>query len=119
MLVLGYAIALSRTGRVMPNEWLRQTMLNHLGAEYNNIATQIVSGHVFSDPFSADGGPTAWMPPVLSYLLATAYWVFDGNETAVIATATLIHAIAIAISLYLLLYLGQLWKVFWSAALSG
>jgi hypothetical protein len=44
--------------------------LQHLGAEYFNIARAIVDGRGFSDPFAEHTGPTAWMPPLYPLLLA-------------------------------------------------
>lgn len=43
---------------------------SHLGGEYYRIATAIVEGRGFSDPFGYPSGPTAWMPPVYCYFLA-------------------------------------------------
>jgi hypothetical protein len=43
---------------------------DHLGGEYYNIAVAISEGRGFSDPFALGTGPTAWMPPVYSSLLA-------------------------------------------------
>jgi len=42
----------------------------HLGAEYYYIAEAIASGKGYSNPFKVDTGPTAWMPPLYTYLLA-------------------------------------------------
>jgi hypothetical protein len=44
--------------------------LQHLGGEYFNIARALVDGRGFSDPFAERTGPTAWMPPLYSFLLA-------------------------------------------------
>jgi hypothetical protein len=51
----------------------------HLGAEYLNIAKAIVAGKGFSSPFGEDTGPTAWMPPVLPYLMAGIMWLTDSD----------------------------------------
>jgi hypothetical protein len=62
--------------------------IKHLGAEYNHIADALVAGRGFADPFPAHTGPTAWMPPILSWILAALKWDSDGDvnyvKTAVI-----------------------------------
>ena len=45
-------------------------MTSHLGAEYLNIAQALRAGRGYADPFRAETGPTAWMPPVLPTILA-------------------------------------------------
>src|SRR5712671_2959550 len=50
----------------------------HLGAEYYSIATALVAGHGYADPFRKHTGPTAWMPPILSGILAALRWAADG-----------------------------------------
>ena len=78
-------------------------MVGHLGAEYDNIAQSIYSGEGFCDPFGRRDGPTAWMPPVLPYFLASIYWLTDGNRSDVIAIATTLQSCCVAITLCLLL----------------
>ena len=63
---------------------LQPDMSGHLGAEYDNIARRINAGQGFSDPFNAQSGPTAWMPPTLAYFLAAGYWIFNGDRNSVI-----------------------------------
>jgi hypothetical protein len=46
--------------------------IQHLGGEYYNIAGALTSGRGYADPFPVKSGPTAWMPPVLAYLLPYA-----------------------------------------------
>jgi hypothetical protein len=53
----------------------------HFGGEYGNIAASIVEGNGYSDPFDFDGklvhtGPTSWMPPLYTYLLALIFKIF-------------------------------------------
>ena len=48
----------------------------HLGAEYYFIAEALVAGKGFSDPFQVDSGPTAWMPPLYTFLLAVLIFIF-------------------------------------------
>jgi hypothetical protein len=44
-----------------------------LGYEAGRIAQSIVSGRGYSSPFQAESGPTAWVPPVLPFLLAADF----------------------------------------------
>jgi hypothetical protein len=55
---------------------------DHLGAEYYRIATALLEGRGFSDPFGAGTGPTAWMPPLYPALLASLLWLL-GSKSAV------------------------------------
>lgn len=55
----------------------------HLGAEYYSIAGAIVAGRGFADPFKEETGPTAWMPPMLAWLLAGLRWL-TGNDTEIV-----------------------------------
>ncbi len=61
-------------------------MNRHLGAEYYSIASSIVAGDGFSSPFQErKTGPTAWMPPLLTYLLAGLIWATGNDKDAVMA----------------------------------
>jgi predicted RNA-binding Zn-ribbon protein involved in translation (DUF1610 family) len=60
-------------------------MNKHLGAEYHEIAKSILAGEGFANPFKEKTGPTAWMPPILPYLLASLLWICDNNVNAVTA----------------------------------
>jgi len=48
----------------------------HLGAEYYFIAEALVAGKGFSNPFRVESGPTAWMPPLYTFLLAGLISIF-------------------------------------------
>jgi hypothetical protein len=48
----------------------------HMGGEYYMIAYAISKGKGFSNPFLAETGPTAWMPPLYCYLLALVIVMF-------------------------------------------
>ena len=41
--------------------------------EYGNIATAVIEGRGFSDPFLGASGPTAWMPPFYVYFLVLLF----------------------------------------------
>ena len=64
--------------------WIMRNMNDHLGAEYDEIAKAIFAGRGFSDPFRTESGPTAWMPPVLPYFLASLYWITDSQPQMVV-----------------------------------
>ena len=89
-----------RVGKLLPifssqSQWLNCDGRDHLGAEYDSIAQAIRNGNGFSDPFGVMSGPTAWMPPVIPYFLATLYWLFDDNRHSVVATVVTIQALVV------------------------
>ncbi|MBN1606916.1 MAG: hypothetical protein JW940_09810 [Polyangiaceae bacterium] len=53
-----------------PPDW------THLGAEYWNIARALNAGRGFADPFGHPTGPTSWMAPLYSLLLAGLLAIF-------------------------------------------
>jgi len=57
---------------------------SHLGAEYYFIAEALTSGKGFSNPFQAETGPTAWMPPLYSLLLSFFIKIFTFKRTVAI-----------------------------------
>jgi hypothetical protein len=63
----------------------------HLGAEYFCIAKAMVAGEGFSSPFQERTGPTAWMPPLLSFLLAGILILCGGNVDAVMAVVVVLQ----------------------------
>ncbi|WP_235034196.1 DUF1559 family PulG-like putative transporter [Roseiconus lacunae] len=67
-----------------PSRWMWHDQSDHLGAEYDTIAQAVRSGRGFSDPFHEQTGPTAWMPPILVYLTAGLYWLFDDRREEVV-----------------------------------
>src|SRR5437660_6880375 len=56
-----------------------------LASENYNIARSTLAGQGFANPFMAQTGSTAWMPPILPGILAALLWAWDGNRDAVIA----------------------------------
>ncbi len=92
---------------------LERPFVNHLGAEYHNIALSLYRGDGFSDPFASQTGPTAWMPPVLPYLLYFAYWIGDGSQNVVVQYAIGLQLLATFAVAYLVLEqakrLGRSW----------
>lgn len=72
-----------------------RNLVDHLGAEYLNVARAICSGRGFADPFDRETGPTAWMPPVLPYLLAGFWCATGGNLDAVTNVFVGLHCAAL------------------------
>jgi hypothetical protein len=64
-------ITLAHTYRVTPFN-------NHFefGCETGRVAASLVSGHGYSSPFGGETGPTAWMVPGFTLLLAGVFKVF-------------------------------------------
>ncbi len=60
-----------------------------LGFEYRYIAEAIVAGKGFSNPFNANTGPTAWMPPVYPALLAILIKIFGSINSVAVAVVIL------------------------------
>jgi hypothetical protein len=75
----------------------------HLGAEYDEIARAIYNGRGFSDPFGIETGPTAWMPPVLPYLMSACYAAAGGDRMTVMILFLILQWTAIASSVGLVL----------------
>ncbi|HEX3146990.1 MAG TPA: hypothetical protein VHR66_02845 [Gemmataceae bacterium] len=78
--------------------------VDHLGGENLSIARAINAGHGFADPFDRVTGPTAWMPPVFPYLLASLLAVFDGDRSAVKDVIVIFHLGALVWSGAFVLY---------------
>ena len=68
---------------------------DHLGAEYFCIAKSLVAGEGYSSPFKERTGPTAWMPPFLSFLTAGIIWICEGNKDAVMAVVVVLQVYTI------------------------
>ena len=45
------------------------------GAEYGRIAESIVAGNGYSSPFNGETGPTAWMLPLLVFILTSLFYL--------------------------------------------
>src|SRR5712691_4161088 len=66
-------------------------MNRNLGSEYINIARAVAAGEGFANPFVERTGPTAWMPPILPYLLAGLLWACDGERDCVMAIVLVVQ----------------------------
>jgi len=84
--------------------------LEHLGAEYWKIAQAMREGRGFADPFFEPTGPTAWMPPALSYLEAGVSWVFGDRLLPVMVVMLLLQTATWILTGWLALGIGwSLW----------
>ncbi|HEX4589007.1 MAG TPA: hypothetical protein VH120_03700 [Gemmataceae bacterium] len=78
-----------------PFDGTNQNDIGHLGAEYNRIAVALVDGRGFADPFPARTGPTAWMPPVFSWLLAAIRWDAGGDREKITIAVVVLQDLAL------------------------
>lgn len=84
----------------------RHSLINfqnqHLGWECFNVARALVDGRGFSDPFSEPTGPTAWVSPAYSLVLAGLLLVL--KEKGLVATAvvavTSVVLVCVGVSLF-------------------
>ncbi len=70
---------LVRLATIVLGHTYRITPFNHhfeFGWETGRVAASLAGGHGYSSPFSGDTGPTAWMVPGFTLLLAGAFKVF-------------------------------------------
>ena len=75
-----------------------ENMCDHLGGEYFCIATALVSGEGFSNPFHEPTGPTAWMPPLLPMFYASFLWLGGGDRDLVTAAAVMLQVLALVLT---------------------
>ena len=81
--------------------------IKHLGAEYNAISVALVNGRGFADPFRTHTGPTAWMPPMFSWILAALRWDGDGNITYVQTGVVILQDLALIATGWLIIALAR------------
>ena len=83
--------------------WLKHDYRHHIGAEYNDIALAIRKGRGFSNPFRCETGPTAWMPPVLPFLMAGIYWLEGDRPESMTAWMIAMQGVSTWCAAFLLL----------------
>ena len=95
-----YAVVEPATYRFFPpfESGRNENMCDHLGGEYFCIATALVSGQGFSNPFHQPTGPTAWMPPLLPMFYASFLWLGGGDKDLVTAAAVLLQVLALVVT---------------------
>jgi hypothetical protein len=102
--LLGISGLLLAFGTLWPD--LSDPRLGAFGAEYGNIAENLLLGNGFSGPFGISEEPTAWMPPLLPMLIAGVFLV-AGTKTA-LALRLLLSLQSLFLWLSLLLLMVQL-----------
>lgn len=74
------------------------------GYEACHIAASLASGLGFSSPFGVPTGPTAWVPPVYTGMLAAVFRIFGAYSTSAAWTMLLLNAVfaaSTAVAIYL------------------
>jgi len=77
--VLFWSAFLVRVAYIIIGHTFRITPLNHhfeFGWETGRVAASLAQGHGYSSPFSGNTGPTAWMVPGFTLLLAGVFKLF-------------------------------------------
>jgi len=87
--------------------WNNRNDNHHLGAEYYSIAGALIHGRGYADPFQEETGPTAWMPPVLSWVLAGLRWAARDEKEVVVALFVLLQDLTLIGTGVLLLALAR------------
>ncbi|MBI3924525.1 MAG: hypothetical protein HY319_03210 [Armatimonadetes bacterium] len=77
------------------------------GWEYGNIAANLASGRGFSGPFGVSDQPTAWMPPLLVWVMAGIFTVLGTKSTAAAWALMLLQLTELAVSVGILVHLGR------------
>jgi hypothetical protein len=81
---------------------------DHLGAEYFNMARSLVAGQGFANPFlGQQTGPTAWMPPILPYILAGLLWMCEGSRIDVLGEVVFFQVCVLSGTGWLVIALAQ------------
>lgn len=70
-----------------------------LGAEYYNIAESLYYKGQYSDPFKAPTGPTAWMPPLYTFLLAGLLSVAENPQRLEVIVVVINLCVLVVIAL--------------------
>ncbi len=84
---LGFAVAEAHRREAVGWLSLQPDRSEGMGYEIARISGSIREGRGFVDPFKEPTGPTAWMPPALSYLLAGLRWLADDSFDTVVQWA--------------------------------
>ncbi len=69
----------------------------HFGGEYGKIAEALVDGRGYANAFGGDSGPTAWMPPLYTFLIALIFWIFGPYTPASVWALLALKYIALSI----------------------
>jgi len=84
------------------------------GYEFGNIAAALAEGRGFSDPHATDSGPTAWMAPMLCWIMAAVFWLLGVKTFAAAMLLAILKWFALAATAALLGQSGPaLFVLFW------
>jgi hypothetical protein len=73
------------------------------GTEYGNLAENLALGNGFAGTFEVSTQPSAWMPPLLSLMMAAVFLVFGIKTTASAQALLVVQILFLCLSLSLLL----------------
>ncbi len=82
-----------------------------MGGEYGNIAESLVTGRGYSHPFGVESGPTAWMPPLLTWIIAAVFLLCGVKTYAAFWVLIALNCMAIGVSCY---FLGKALEGWWT-----
>lgn len=85
--------------------------LPRLGMEYGNIATSLLAGSGFSNPFGYQSGPTAWMPPGVVAVYAIVFAMFGVRTYAAACALMVLKAVLLTATLPILSMAARAWKL--------
>jgi hypothetical protein len=94
MVAAGLAVRLA----VIPflyHDWLDPVVLEHWA--FGRVGRSLVEGHGFGNVFAATG-PTAVVPPVYAYLLASIFWLFGTYTPTSIVMALALNSVFSALT---------------------
>ena len=95
MVLIAFAVRLA----VIPfvyHDWMDPFVLEHWA--FGLVARSLVSGHGFGNVFVQNGGPTAVLPPVYSYLVAGIFKIFGIETTASVIAALSLNSLFSALT---------------------
>jgi len=117
LLALGASVAQAVRNKNLTSPIFRPDARDHLGSEHDQIAQALYRGRGFSDPFSRETGPTAWMAPVFPVLLAAIYTATDGNPHHVVSVYYVLQLICVTIAILPALLIAERLRIFWFGTL--
>src|SRR5579863_3389366 len=76
------------------------------GFEPSHIAAALVRGLGFSSPFTDNGGPTSWLPPIYPSLIAIAFKIFGVRSMGALCCLLGLNVVCSAITAGILYRIG-------------
>ena len=99
------ALAVRLAYMTLAHTWRIRPMIDHFqfGWELGRIARSVATGHGYANPFLGVTGPTAWIPPLYTLLLAGVFKVFGvytASSAWVIFACNSVFSAATALCVY-------------------